>query len=122
MILPQFGKKKTLTLRISGMHCAHCSAKVEKTLKELGCKAQPVLKKVRHTPPQSLLTDVAKRRANILGAYRVRKSAHVAGRTVLLLDDIITTGATASECAKTLQFAGVEKVLCAAVAVAEYSK
>ena len=90
--------------------------------KELGCSAQPVLKKVRHTSPQSLLNDVAKRRANILGAYRVRKSAHVAGRTILLLDDIITTGATASECAKTLQVAGAEKILCAAVAVAEYSK
>jgi len=34
-----FGKKKTLMLSISGMNCQHCSAKVEKTLKELGCKA-----------------------------------------------------------------------------------
>jgi len=34
-----FGKKKTVTLTISGMHCERCAAKVEKTLKELGCKA-----------------------------------------------------------------------------------
>ena len=34
-----FGKKKKITLIISGMHCAHCSAKVEKALKEIGCKA-----------------------------------------------------------------------------------
>ena len=34
-----FGKKKTITLTISGMHCPRCSAKVEKTLNDLGCKA-----------------------------------------------------------------------------------
>ena len=34
-----FGKKKTITLTISGMHCPRCSAKVEATLKALGCKA-----------------------------------------------------------------------------------
>ena len=90
--------------------------------KELGCNAQSVLKKIRHNPPQSLLGDVAKRRANVLGVYRVKKSARVAGQKVLLLDDIITTGATLSECAKTLHFAGVDKVCCAAVAVAEHTK
>jgi len=51
-----FAKKKTLTLRISGMHCAHCSAKVEKTLKELGCKAVVDLTagKAEVTAPQNL--------------------------------------------------------------------
>lgn len=34
-----FEKKKKLTLRISGMRCEHCVAKVEKTLRKLGCKA-----------------------------------------------------------------------------------
>ena len=34
-----FGKKKTVTLTISEMHCERCAAKVEKALKELGCKA-----------------------------------------------------------------------------------
>ena len=90
--------------------------------KELGCEALPVLKKIRHNPPQSSLTDAAMRRANVLGVYRVRKSAEVAGRQILLLDDIITTGATLSECAKTLHFAGVAKVEGAAVAVAEHKK
>lgn len=89
---------------------------------ELGCKAKPVLKKIRHNPPQSSLTDAAMRRANVLGVYRVKKSAQVAGRQILLLDDIITTGATLSECAKTLHFAGVAKVEGAAVAVAEHKK
>ena len=51
-----FGKKKTLTLRISGMHCAHCSAKVEKVLKELGCKAVIDLEKgtAEVTAPEKL--------------------------------------------------------------------
>ena len=35
-----FGKKKTITLTISGMHCPRCQAKVEKVLKELGCQAE----------------------------------------------------------------------------------
>ncbi len=34
-----FGKKKTVTLTVSGMHCPRCQAKVEKALKDLGCKA-----------------------------------------------------------------------------------
>ncbi len=34
-----FGKKKTVVLAISGMHCERCAAKAEKALKELGCKA-----------------------------------------------------------------------------------
>ena len=90
--------------------------------KELGCKACPVLKKIRHNPPQSLLTDVSMRRANVLGVYKVKSAAQVADRRVLLLDDIITTGATLSECAKTLHFAGAAKVVCAAIAVAEHKK
>lgn len=90
--------------------------------RELGCKARPVLKKIRHNPPQSLLTDASVRRANVLGVYRVRRSARVADSEILLLDDIITTGATLSECAKTLHFAGASRVTGAAVAVAEHKR
>ena len=35
-----FGKKKTVKLKIEGMHCNHCAAKVEAALKALGCKAE----------------------------------------------------------------------------------
>ena len=90
--------------------------------KELGCKARPALKKIRHNPPQSTLNDAAMRRANVLGVYRVNKPSLVVGQQILLLDDIITTGATLSECAKTLHFAGAAKVVCAAVAVSEHKK
>ena len=86
--------------------------------KELGVPAVKTLKKIRHTPPQSSLHSAAERRANVLGAYQVLRKDLVAGKHVLLLDDIITTGATASECARTLLSAGAAKITVATVAVA----
>lgn len=82
----------------------------------LGLPCLRTLKKVRHTPAQSSLKDVAARRANVLGAYRPYKPENVSGKRVLLLDDVITTGATTAECAKTLLLAGAEEVYCASVA------
>lgn len=89
---------------------------------ELGLPAVSVLKKIRHTPPQSQLKDAAQRRANILGAYKVRAGQELAGKRILLLDDVITTGATASECAKMLLSANAKEVCFAAVAAASHDK
>lgn len=85
---------------------------------ELGIPAEKTLKKIRNTPPQSGIRDTAARRANVLGAYQVISSQQVSGKKILLLDDIITTGATASECARTLLTAGAKEIFCAAVAAA----
>ena len=85
---------------------------------ELGVKAQRTLKKIRHTPPQSSLATVAQRRANVLGAYKVIRPELIRGKRVLVIDDIITTGATASECARVLLTAGAKEVRFAAVAAA----
>ncbi|MFR6425285.1 MAG: ComF family protein [Oscillospiraceae bacterium] len=57
----------------------------------------PTLYKQRNTQPQSGTGDAAKRRANITGAYRMKKGADVTGKRVLLIDDIVTTGSTLSE-------------------------
>lgn len=84
--------------------------------KELGTPPVSVLKKIRHTKPQSRLSDPSHRKANIMGAYSVPDPALVAGKRILLLDDIITTGSTISECARTLLTAGAKEVYCAAVA------
>lgn len=99
------------------------SALLAKALaEELDIEAVQTLKKIRHTVPQSSLAKAEHRRANILGAYKALNKAQIAGKRILLLDDVITTGATASECAKTLLVAGAKEVVFAAVAAASYHK
>lgn len=90
------------------------------TAQQLGIEAVPCLKKIRHTPPQSGLRTAAQRRANVLGAYMVTDPEIVQNKRILLLDDIITTGATVSECARMLLLAGAKDVRCAAMAVASH--
>ena len=85
---------------------------------ELGLAPVPTLKKIRNNRPQSRLKDPAAPRAKVLGAYRILENADVKGKCVLLLDDILTTGATAGECARMLRMAGAKEVHCAAVAAA----
>ena len=86
--------------------------------RELGMTPVPLLRKIRHNRPQSSLKDAAKRRANVLGAYRERNRDLIPGKRILLLDDVLTTGATAGECARVLLTAGAKEVHCAAVAAA----
>jgi len=86
--------------------------------RELDMAPVRALKKIRHNPQQSRISDGAKRRANVLGAYRVIAPEQIRGKRVLLLDDILTTGATVGECARMLLTAGAKEVHCAAVAAA----
>ena len=58
---------------------------------------QETLHKVRDNPPQSGLEDAAARRANVLGVYEPVSPADIAGKRFLLVDDILTTGATLGE-------------------------
>lgn len=90
--------------------------------KELGVTPYKALRKIHNTPPQSGIRDAARRRANVLGAYRAIDPSQLRGKRVLLLDDVITTGATVSECARVLLTAGAKEVYCAAVAVANHNK
>ena len=84
--------------------------------RELGTEPTRLLRKTRSAPPQSGISGEAARRANVLGAYRVTDSQAIRDKRILLLDDVITTGATASECARTLLTAKAKQVNCAAVA------
>ncbi len=89
---------------------------------ELGSFCMPVLKKIRHNPPQSGIVGQAERRANVLGAYAVENPQQIAGKRILLLDDILTTGATAGECARVLLTAGAEQVDVAVIAAVRQQK
>jgi len=67
-------------------------------------------------PAQSGIEGEAERRANLLGAYTAAPPEAVRGKAVLLVDDVLTTGATLSECAKTLLLSGAKSVRCATLA------
>lgn len=77
---------------------------------------EPLLKKKVHTRPQSRTGSAEKRKANISGAYEVIAPEMVSGKTILLVDDIVTTGSTFSECARMLGMSGANRVYCIAVA------
>ena len=81
--------------------------------KELGLPCLPLLKKVRENQTQHELSG-KQRWLNVKNAYRAGQGAQ--GKVLLLIDDIVTTGATVSECAKTLYAAGAKTVtgVCAA--------
>jgi ComF family protein len=77
--------------------------------------ATDVLERTRDTQSQIGLTP-HQRRANMRGAFQVKDRSELSGREVLLVDDVFTTGATASECARVLRRAGAARVWVATVA------
>ncbi len=83
---------------------------------ELNDVAVETLRKARDTDAQSSLKEDAARRANVLGAYEVVDPALVEGKSLLLIDDVVTTGSTLSECARTLRTYGAKDVVCATLA------
>lgn len=87
---------------------------------ELELPCRKLLKKVRHNRPQSGIEGHARRRANVLGVYRTVEGEQIEGKRVLLVDDILTTGATAGECARMLLTAGAKEIHCAVVAAARH--
>ena len=73
------------------------------------------LTRTRKTSTQTRL-DKAHRRANVSGAFHVTRPAWVAQRCVLLIDDVMTTGATLDECARVLKHAGAHTIWTATIA------
>jgi competence protein ComFC len=86
---------------------------LERILQKSSCTK--TLKRIRSTETQTHL-DREERMQNLNGAFKVQNPKAVSGKRVLLIDDVLTTGSTVSECAKVLKHAGATSVLVFALA------
>jgi ComF family protein len=82
---------------------------------KMSIQPKAVLERIRYTTTQTAF-DRAERMENLRGAFRLRKHADVRGLRVLLIDDVLTTGSTVSECARVLKEAGASSVHAATAA------
>ena len=73
------------------------------------------LERIRETQPQTGL-PIKDRRRNVRGAFIVKRTQHIEDRCVMLIDDVLTTGATVNECARILKRAGAKAVYVLALA------
>lgn len=84
--------------------------KISKLLK---IKYKNLLSQTGPSGVQHRLSSVSERFLNVKDIFKVKSPEHISGKTVLLIDDIMTTGATLSECARQLKLSGAEEVYCA---------
>ena len=77
--------------------------------KRMGLPVRPgIVRRVRNTPPQVSIENYEERRSNIEGSFAC--PASLSGESVLLMDDVVTTGSTMSACAAALKAAGARSV------------
>ena len=100
--------------RTRGFDQSECIARY--LSKALSIPVVSTLKKVRNTPKQSQMKDSSARRANVSGAYKTVNDEKIALKNILIIDDVLTTGSTLSECARMLRTAGALSVCAAVVA------
>lgn len=75
-----------------------------------------VIKRNRFTESQTKKSAV-ERRTNVEGAFSVRNATKVENKKIILVDDVITTGATISECARILKFSGAKNIYAVSIAI-----
>src|SRR5581483_1459866 len=82
----------------------------------LGVPCRPgCVRRIRRTPQQTHQTP-AERWSNVRGAFRCRTGLDLRSKTIVLVDDVLTTGATASEAARALRTARPGRIIVAVVA------
>ena len=80
-----------------------------------------LLTKLRRTPKQAT-SSIVQRRQQQNGSFGVNRPKDVAGKTILLVDDILTTGSTANAAARVLKLAGAKQVIVVVIAVSPLRK
>ena len=103
--------------RTRGYDQAQLIAEELSTRRGIPCRC--LLEKQKNTSPQSGSRSREERKANIRNAYRIKNGIDIRGKTVLLTDDIVTTGATLEECAVVLSAAGAACVKAVTIARTE---
>jgi ComF family protein len=88
---------------------------IARTLSRRGPLVPALLERSRDTPPQTAL-PWGERQRNVRGAFRVARGSEVTDASVAVVDDVMTTGATLDEIARTLKEAGAARVSCWVVA------
>lgn len=86
------------------------------TAKNLALPCVPMLRKIRNNPAQSGTGNAEKRKQNVKNVYAALPDAPIRGKRVLLVDDIVTTGATLGACAEVLRKSGADSVCAATLA------
>lgn len=101
-------------LRRRGYDQARLLAEDVAQRQKLSC--MPMLRKIRDNRAQSSIGNAEKRRQNVKNVYEVLPDVDIRGKHILLVDDIVTTGATLSACAAELKKTGAGQITCLTVA------
>lgn len=89
-----------------------CRVLAKPLARRLGKPCPPFVLRRKNAPKRQGRLSEAERRTNVIGTFGVMRPAVVAGKTALLVDDVMTTGSTLSECAAELKRAGAARVWC----------
>lgn len=77
-----------------------------------------IVKRIKYTQSQTTM-NISERKENISEAFKIRRKKSVKDKNILLIDDVITTGATISECGSVLKEAGAKNIYAASIAIAD---
>ena len=86
--------------------------------RELRLPVQGLLRKIRHNSAQAQIADHKMRKANVENVYQIADRLYIQDKRILLIDDVITSGATLDECSKILCKAGAKTIVCGTFAAA----